>query len=247
MTEPKPGADDAPKSTDPTSAGSPSDSYSADPTGGATWSHEASPESTPAEPPAPAWGPGAGATADDAGSDYPPGPTGAPPRGPGDTQVFPPGPTGAPSPPPYGGPPTGYPPPPPAGYGGPAAPPPYAPPPPPGSYNLQIPWRSGPDDTTWALLGHLSFFVLGIIAPLIIMLTKGKESGFIRDQAVEALNFHITVAIASVISGILIIVIVGIILLPIVLIAAAVLSVIAAIAASRGEAYRYPFNWRLVK
>jgi uncharacterized Tic20 family protein len=89
--------------------------------------------------------------------------------------------------------------------------------------------------------------VLGIIGPLIVMLTKGKESGFVRDQAVEALNFHITVLIASIVSGILIIVIIGIILLPVVLVGAAVFTIIAAVTASRGEAYRYPVNLRLVK
>jgi uncharacterized Tic20 family protein len=150
----------------------------------------------------------------------------------------------------YGAPSPEFPPPaapPPPGLGAPGAPPPPAPPPPPGSYGGPAPWRSGTDDTTWALLGHLSFFVLGIIGPLVVMLTKGKESGFVRDQAVEALNFHITVLIASIVAGILIIVIIGIVLLPVVLVGAAVFTIIATINSSRGEAYRYPVNLRLVK
>ncbi|MDQ1393737.1 MAG: uncharacterized protein QOF30_2714 [Acidimicrobiaceae bacterium] len=162
-------------------------------------------------------------------------------------------PYGQDSPPPGSGPPPGYgaPPPPnyppPGGYGG---PPPggYGGPPPgygaPGGYNAGPPTS---DDRTWALLSHLSYFVLSIIGPIIIMVTKGKESAFVRDQAVEALNFHITLAIASVISFILIFVIVGIFLLAAVIIAGAVLAIMGAIAAYNGTAYRYPLTLRLVK
>ena len=37
------------------------------------------------------------------------------------------------------------------------------------------------------------------------------------------------------------------ILLPLIFIAALVLCIMAAIAANKGEAYRYPVNWRLIK
>ena len=97
------------------------------------------------------------------------------------------------------------------------------------------------------MLSHLSFFVLGIVAPIIIMLTKGKESAFVRDQAVEALNFHITVLIAVFVSIILIFVVVGIFTMIATYIAAIVFVIMAAVASYRGEAYRYPVNLRLVK
>jgi uncharacterized Tic20 family protein len=111
--------------------------------------------------------------------------------------------------------------------------------------------QSGPgpvasDDTTWALLAHLSFFVLGIIGPLVIYLVKKDSSPFVRQHAAEALNFHITVTIGAMISAVLIIVLIGILTLVAVLIAGAVFSVLAAIAANRGEPYRYPLNLRLV-
>jgi len=109
------------------------------------------------------------------------------------------------------------------------------------------PRAASSDDTLWAVLSHVSFFVIGLIGPLVVMLTKGNESAYVRNQAVEALNFHIAVAIASVVSFLLVFVLIGFLLLPAVLIGAAVLTVMAAIAASRGEAYRYPVNLRLVK
>ena len=103
------------------------------------------------------------------------------------------------------------------------------------------------DDTVWALLAHLSFFVIGLIGPLIVMLTKGKESPFVRGHAVEALNFHISVLIAVLVSFVLVFLIIGFVLLPVVIIGAMVLTVIAAVAAGGGKPYRYPVNLRLVK
>jgi uncharacterized Tic20 family protein len=160
----------------------------------------------------------------DEGSSTPYGQDSPPPGGP------PPG-YGAPPPPNYP-PPGGYAGPPPGGYGA------------PGGYSAGTPTS---DDRTWAMLSHLSYFVLSLIGPIIIMLTKGKESAFVRDQAVEALNFHITLAIASIVSFILIFVIIGIFLLAAVIIAGAVLAIMGAIAAYNGTAYRYPLILRLVK
>ncbi|GAC1325761.1 MAG: DUF4870 domain-containing protein [Mycobacteriales bacterium] len=134
---------------------------------------------------------------------------------------------------------------PPGGPGGPGR---WPAPPPGGSYAPSGQSRAvSSDDTLWAVLSHVSFFVIGLIGPLVVMLTKGNESRYIRDQAVEALNFHISVALASVVSFILMFVLIGFLLLPAVLIGAAVLTVMAAIAVGRGEAYRYPVNLRLVK
>jgi len=42
------------------------------------------------------------------------------------------------------------------------------------------------------MLSHLGGIVLGFLAPLIIMLTKGNESPYTKRHAVEALNFQIT-------------------------------------------------------
>jgi uncharacterized protein len=123
---------------------------------------------------------------------------------------------------------------PPTGYG----PAPYGP--------YQVPQLRPEEERLWAMLSHLSFFVFGIIVPLIIMLTIGTRSGYVRHHAVEALNFHITVWIASIVSGLAIFLIVGIILLPLVLLAAAIFTIIAAVQAYQGVPYRYPLNIRLV-
>src|SRR5205814_5908669 len=85
------------------------------------------------------------------------------------------------------------------------------------------------EERMWSLLCHLSYFVFGLIAPLIIMLTLGNRSQYVRYHAVEALNFHITAWIAGLASALLIFVLIGIVLLPIVLVVCAIFAIIAAI------------------
>lgn len=103
------------------------------------------------------------------------------------------------------------------------------------------------DDRTWAMIAQVGGIVVGFLAGLIVMLTKGKESDFVRRHAVEALNFQITVAIAYIVSLILTIVVIGLLLLPIVFIGSLVLMIMAGIAANNGQEYRYPINIRIVK
>jgi uncharacterized Tic20 family protein len=143
----------------------------------------------------------------------------------------------APPPPP---PPPGY-----SGYGQPGAPYQQAGPPVPGEYATG-PLMTDPDQRMWATLAHLSGLLFGFLGPLVIYLLMKDRGRFIRSQALEALNFQITVLIAVVVSAALILVVIGLFLLPIVGGAAFVLMILAAIAANRGEEYRYPLTLRLV-
>ena len=115
------------------------------------------------------------------------------------------------------------------------------------------------DERTWALIGHLSAlsaFVTGfggIVGPLIVWLIKKDTQAFAADQAKEALNFNITVALVGVVLLIFSIVSFGIGLLlawpagVVLFFAWLVLTIVAAIKANEGVAYRYPFTLRLVK
>jgi hypothetical protein len=108
------------------------------------------------------------------------------------------------------------------------------------------------EERQWGMLAHLSaiiasFFVLPFLGPLIVMLTKGKESAWVEKQAKEALNFHLTVMGALIVSGLLMFVLVGFCLFPLVAIGSTVLTIVGAIKANEGQMYRYPVNVRLVK
>ena len=86
-----------------------------------------------------------------------------------------------------------------------------------------------------------------LIGPLILWQVKRESDPFIDDQGKEAMNFQITVAIASAICYVLMFVLIGFALLGLVLIGAVVLVVIAGVKANDGVAYRYPFTWRPLK
>ncbi|MFI7615222.1 DUF1707 and DUF4870 domain-containing protein [Nonomuraea terrae] len=96
-----------------------------------------------------------------------------------------------------------------------------------------------------AALGHfLPIIGFPIIGPLILMLTGGKTSPYIRSHAVEALNFQLTVMGASVL---LTFTVIGMVLLPFLWVAAMVLGIVAGVTALSEDQYRYPMTVRLVK
>ena len=141
----------------------------------------------------------------------------------------------APPPPPPPGDGSYAPPPPPAGgYG---TPPPGAPPGAFGSGQL-----SQQDERMWAMLAHIGAVILGFIAPLIVLLVQGEKSPFTRANAVESLNFQISLLIVGIP---LTIITCG--LGAVIFLVAIVFEVIGGIKANGGEAYRYPVAIRLVK
>ncbi|MGI5274561.1 DUF1707 and DUF4870 domain-containing protein [Nonomuraea sp. CA-218870] len=91
------------------------------------------------------------------------------------------------------------------------------------------------------LLTLLGFPVAG---PLLLMLTAGKTSPYIRRHSVEALNFHLTLVGASIL---LPITIVGLVLVPVIWVVGVVLSIVAGVSALSGGEYRYPLTIRMVK
>jgi uncharacterized protein len=126
-----------------------------------------------------------------------------------------------------------------------------APPPPSGAASAE--------ERQWGLFGHLSSLsglivpFGNLIGPLIIWLVKKDTMPFASDQAKEALNFNITLALVGVVLVVLTLVTFGIgifITAPIGIllgIAWLVLTIIGAMKANEGAAYRYPFALRLVK
>ncbi|MFC2173271.1 DUF4870 domain-containing protein [Acidobacteriota bacterium] len=112
--------------------------------------------------------------------------------------------------------------------------------------------RAERDAKNWAVLCHLLAIPAGtipfgnVIAPLIIWLFKRDDHPFIDDQGREALNFQISMSIYIIIAAILTVIIIGLFALFALLIADVILAVIAAVEASKGNSYRYPFTMRFV-
>ncbi len=117
---------------------------------------------------------------------------------------------------------------------------------PPQPYAAPAPMSEG-DQRLWATLTHISTLVVGFVGPLVAYLVLKDRSPFLKESTTEALNFSITASIAVLVSSILTVILIGYVLLPAVYIGAIVLCILAAIAANKGEVYRYPLSWRLVK
>lgn len=135
---------------------------------------------------------------------------------------------------------------------------------PPGQPPFQ-PYQGGgpanPDDRTWGGAAHWSaligaFVALAFLGPLLVMLVKGNQSGYVRAQAVESLNFQLSMLIYGIVGTVVGMVAVfvtfgfGVLLvLPLALAFGAwwlVFTIIGSVKASNGELYRYPLTIRMV-
>ena len=110
------------------------------------------------------------------------------------------------------------------------------------------------DERNLAVLAHLSGCagilgagLLGFVGPLIIYLLKKDSSPYIEAQSKEALNFQITIILAMIASAILTVVVIGVFLWFATVICDFIFCILACVAASKGEDYRYPISLRLVK
>ncbi len=107
-------------------------------------------------------------------------------------------------------------------------------------------------ERTWAMLAHLLSFLaayvaLGFLAPLTVLLVFGPRSAYVRDHAVESLNFNLTWLLYAAVAVVLSFLLVGIPILVVLGISYVVLVVLASIRANNGQPYRYPATIRFVR
>ncbi|MFU8829639.1 MAG: DUF4870 domain-containing protein [Phycisphaerales bacterium] len=119
-------------------------------------------------------------------------------------------------------------------------------------------------DRQYAMFTHLAgllsifdFSVLGFVATLVMWQIRKDDSAFLDDHGKEAVNFQISLFLYALILAIasipIVIVTLGLGFLIIVPLAIGLFllrvvgSICAAVAANRGEFYRYPMCWRLIK
>ena len=131
------------------------------------------------------------------------------------------------------------------------------------AYGLAL-TRPTDDERTWAALaqggalaGVLVSGLMGFVAPLVVLLTRGQDSPYVRRHAVRALNFQLTllaVGVVGVVGGLVVTVLtLGLALLVILPAAAAyvvfafVVMVLATVRAASGEDYDYPLSFPFVR
>jgi uncharacterized Tic20 family protein len=116
-----------------------------------------------------------------------------------------------------------------------------------------VPPPDDKDEKLWATLCHLSSFAgyftgIGhVIGPLIVWLIKKDQYPLVDDQGKEVLNFQLSMTIYYVVAAILFCVYVGLLVFPALVVFAIVVTILGAVKASTGEAYRYPLCIRFLK
>lgn len=113
---------------------------------------------------------------------------------------------------------------------------------------------AGADDRTIAVLAHLSPIIAAIVSagwlsfvgPLVLWFVYKDRPGLVRSASATSFNFHITIWVCWLIGWIFAITLIG---LPIALvlwivpgILQLIFSILGALAAWKGEIYRYPFQ-----
>jgi uncharacterized protein len=104
-----------------------------------------------------------------------------------------------------------------------------------------------PEERTWALIAHWSGVVTLFVGPVLIAMTKGKTSRFVRAQAYESTNFQVSFLAAIIVLGLATAMtfgIAGILYAPLAM-AWLLLTGVGGLSAAVGNRWRYPWNLRL--
>jgi uncharacterized Tic20 family protein len=112
--------------------------------------------------------------------------------------------------------------------------------PPPASPSPSPQHLSADDERLWATLIHVGGIFFQFLPALIGYLVLKDRGPFIHEHAKAALNFQLTVLVGYIVGYLTLLLLVGFLVLIIVAVGNVVFSIIAAIAANRGEWYRYP-------
>ncbi len=103
-----------------------------------------------------------------------------------------------------------------------------------------------------AVLAHLlglTWFITvpGFIGPLILWLVKKDGQLYASSQIKESLNFQISIALYTILCGMLFFLVLPLLLIPVIAILMVIFTIIAAVEARDGVDYRYPLTIRLIK
>lgn len=108
--------------------------------------------------------------------------------------------------------------------------------------------RPASNDKLLAILCHLSAFLgVPLLLPLIVYLVAKEDSPFVRNQARETLNFHLSLCFYTLICAPLVLIAIGIPLMMAIGVFGVVVAIIAAVKVGDGVSYRYPLCIRLIR
>ena len=110
------------------------------------------------------------------------------------------------------------------------------------SQNISRQPMSPADEKMWATLIHVGGILLVFLPGLIGYLMLRDRGPFIRAHSATALNFQITLTIVYVVAAALTSILIGYLILPVAFALGIIFSILAALAANRGQGYSYPLT-----
>ena len=102
------------------------------------------------------------------------------------------------------------------------------------------------DERLWATLVHIGGILFGFLPALIGYLVLKDRGPLIRAHTATALNFQLTLLIAYAVGALTSLLVIGVFILIAAGILSLVFSILAAVAANRGQYYTYPLSIKFV-
>lgn len=125
------------------------------------------------------------------------------------------------------------------------------PPPTPPTPPYQAPAAAQPlspsDERLWATLIHIGGILFGFLSPLIGWLVLKDRSAFVGEHSKSALNFQLTMLIALIVGYITTLIFIGILIIIAAYIVILIFEIMGALAANKGQHYKYPFAIKFIK
>jgi uncharacterized protein len=118
-------------------------------------------------------------------------------------------------------------------------------PPPASPYAAQQP-LSPADEKLWATLVHVGGILFGFLPAVIGYLLLKDRGPFVREHTATALNFQITMVIVYAIGVVTSLVLIGFLIIIAAAVVTLIFSILAAVAANRGQQYTYPIAIKFV-
>ena len=103
------------------------------------------------------------------------------------------------------------------------------------------------DERLWATLIHIGGIFFNFVPALVGYLVLKDRGPLGREHTLTALHFQLTMLIALVVGWVLSFIGIGLLIILAVYIVVLIFSIIAAVAANKGESYKYPLSIQFIK
>ncbi len=117
----------------------------------------------------------------------------------------------------------------------------------PGAYQQPQQPLSPSDEKLYSVLTHVGGILFNFIVPLITYLVFKDRGPFVREHTRQALNFTLTMAIGYVAGAVLSVIGIGVLISFAAWVLSIIFGIIAAIAANKGQMYKYPVAIQFIK